>query len=114
MGLNAASVSRFRNSIDKVLCEMFPAALVIDSVEVAASGPGGKTVSEFTDGGESENFRFPFRVFRSLCPPAWQPVKGGSLDWKISDTETIALEIIQVAVHPWEAVWEFTARKRRV
>jgi hypothetical protein len=113
MGLNAASVQRFRTMVDKVLCEMFPAVLVIEGLEVASSGPGGKTVSDYMEGGQSENFRFPFRIPRAACPVGWTPRHGISLEWKISDTETLALEIIQAHVHPHEDVWEAVARKRR-
>lgn len=113
MGLRASAVQRFRTTVEKVLCEMFPALLVINGVEVHAAGPGGKTVSEYIEGGESENFRFPFRLERSQSLVGWAPLKGGSLDWKISETEILKLEIISGAVHPHEDVWEFQARKRR-
>jgi hypothetical protein len=114
MALNSASVSRFRARVNDTLNELFPVVLIIANMEIPANGPGGRSVSDFIDGGESENFRFPFRVDRGATPPGWIPSKGDSLDWKISDTETIPLEIIQTSVRPGEPVWEFTARRRRL
>ncbi len=114
MGLSAASVRRFRQTIQDTLEELFPVILVIEEIEVPAAGPGGRTVSEYVDGGQAETYRFPFRIQKANAPNGWKPEKGASIEWKISATETLPLEIHQTPKHPWEDVWEITAKKRRI
>jgi hypothetical protein len=113
MSLQGSSIGRFRGKVDSILRDSFPAELIIGGVSVTGSGPGGRTTSEYVEGGEAENFRFPFRAPKADCPPNWQPKKGESLEWKVSPLETVHLEIIETAVRPWEDVFQFTARKLR-
>jgi hypothetical protein len=113
MSLSSSSLSRFRSRVDAVLADCFPADLIILGINVRASSPGGRTQTDFIDGGQSENYRIPFRIPKSLTPPGWSPVIGQPLDWAVSETLTLPLEIIQTPIHPHEIMWEITARKRR-
>ena len=113
MGFTAAAFSSLRKRVDLALRASFPAELVIGSLHITASSPGGKTVSEYLEGGESENFRIPFRVPRAACPTGWAPLKGASLDWVISPAETMPLEIIEVSIRPSEDTWAIACRRRR-
>lgn len=113
MGLSSASFRRFRSAVDATLRELFPCTLVIQTYEIAASGPGARSTSEYIEGGESENFRFPFRIARGASPIGWVPLIGGSIDWKLSDSQTIPLEITHSAIRASDDVWEITCKKRR-
>lgn len=112
MGLSGASLNRFRRRVDATLEDLFPAVLVIGGVEVSGSGPGGRTMTEYMDGGEATNFRHRFRLAKSVLPD-WQPVVGAAVDWKISETETLAMEIREVVTAPHEDRWGFVCGKRR-
>lgn len=114
MGLSAASFHRFRARVDEVLDDWFPATLIIDAVQVQGSGPGGRAVSQYMDGGEAETFRFPFRIPKKDAPENWTPRQGLSVDWKIDASTTLALEIHEVSIRPHEDRFSFVAKKRRV
>lgn len=114
MSLSSASLSRFRARVDATLEEFFPVTLLINSILVQGSGPGGRTRSDYVDGGEAESFRYPFRVAKDAAPPGWAPVKGASVDWKVSATQTIPMEIEEVSTRPHEDRFSFTCKKRRV
>lgn len=114
MGLTATTLNRFRARVDETLEALFPCLLLVGDDSFPASGPGGRTVSEFLDGGESESFRFPFRVLKTAVPTGWTPIKGASLDWQISDDVTLALEIAEVSLRPHEDRYHFTCKNRRV
>lgn len=106
MSLSGASLNRFRNRVDAVLDAAFPVTLIIASVPIAAAGPGGKTVTDFMDAGESTNFRFPFRILKSLL--ATPPKVGDAMQW-----ESIALEIIEVSHRPHDDRYSIVCRSRR-
>lgn len=114
MSLSATSLSRFRQRVDETLDDLFPVTLVISGAEVAGSGPGGRAVSQYVDSGESENFRFPFRIPRRNVPAGWKPRQGLAIDWKVDDSTTIPLEIREVSTRPHEDRFGFIAQKRRV
>jgi hypothetical protein len=111
MGLTGSRLNRFRQRIDAVLLDVLPAELIFDGVSVAASSPGGRVTTEFIEGGESTNLRIPFRI--PIQNLATAPVTGAKVDWKISDTLTIPLEVIEAPLRPNEGVWSITCRKRR-
>jgi hypothetical protein len=114
MGLSASSINRFRDRVDETLAEMFPCSLRILGTTVAASGPGAKTTSEYIDSGESEQFRFPFRILKTAVPAGWKPLKGASVEWVLEDGSTIPLEIIEAGVRPHETRHSIVCRLRRV
>ena len=114
MSLSSASLNRFRARVDSVLEELFPVTLVIGSTIVQASGPGGRTVSEFEDGGQPENFRFSFRMAAAAAPHGWAPTKGASIDWKLSEAVNIPMEIMEVSTRPHEDRFAFICKKRRL
>lgn len=114
MSLSSASLGRFRARVDTVLAELFPVTLVIGADLVQASGPGGRTVTQFEDAGQPESFRFPFRMAASEAPTGWAPTKGASIGWKVSASLTIPMEIHEVSTRPHEDRFAFTCKKRRV
>lgn len=112
MGLTGASLNRFREKVDVVLDDAFPAELVIAGYSINASGVGGKTMTEMINTGESQNFRFPFRILTaSLLAPLQV---GDSLEWKISVERSIPLEVIEISERPHEARIAIVCRKRRL
>jgi hypothetical protein len=111
MSLSGASLNRFRNRVDAVLDDAFPVTLIIASVPVAAAGPGGKTVTDFMDAGESTNFRFPFRILKSLL--ATPPAVGDAIDWQIEVGNTLPLEVAEIAVRPHEDRYSIICKSRR-
>jgi len=113
MGLASSSFRNFKSRVDATLRTLFPATLVIEGLEVEASGAGGKTLSEFLEGGESATYRFPFRVPRDATPVGWNPRIGGALSWIVDDSITLQLEIIETAVRVRDDVWSITCRHRR-
>lgn len=112
MGLTGNSLNRFRRKVDAVLDDVFPADLLFGVQRVAGSGPGGRIVTEYMEGGESKNFRFPFRIPISSLTAA--PQVGDSVDWIVSPTETLLLEIIEVSRRPHEDRYQILCRNRRV
>lgn len=110
MGLTGKGLNRFRKRVDSVLEDMFPVTLLIDGHTYQGSGPGARIATEFTAGGERQNFRFPFRVPKSRL--AKGPAVGDSLVWKVDDLTEILLEVIEIATRPHEDRWSFTCRKR--
>ncbi len=113
MSLSGQSLNRFRSRIDDTLDDAFPVSLIIDGQTVAGAGPGGRVVTQYLDGGETQNFRLPFRVKKSEVPSGWTPVVGASIDWKISATQTIALEIQEAPIRRHEDRFAFVCRKRK-
>jgi hypothetical protein len=112
MGLTGAGLNRFRNQVDAVLDDAFPVELIIAGMSVFGSGPGGKTMTDFVEAGETKNFRFPFRIpADSLATPL---AVGDALEWKISDARSIALEVADVSERPHETRVAITCKKRRV
>lgn len=112
MGLTGASLNRFRQQVDAVLDDAFPVELLIASHSVTGSGVGGKTMTDFVNGGETKTFRFPFRIpSASLLVPLQV---GDSLEWKISPTRSIPLEITDVSERPHEARVAIVCKIRRV
>jgi hypothetical protein len=112
MGLTGASLNRFRKKVDAVLDDAFAADLLIGNHSVTGSCPGGKIMTEFVEAGESKNFRFPFRIpAASLLSPLQI---GDALEWQISPTHSIALEVIEVSTRPHEERIAITCKKRRV
>lgn len=87
--------------------------LRINGIPVAASGPGGRTSSNFIEGGEAENFRYPFRILRASAPPGWSPAVGASVGWQVDATTIIPMEIIEDATRPHEDRFAITCKKRR-
>ena len=114
MSLSSASLSRFRARVDTVLQEIFPVTLLIGSSLVTASGPGGRTVTQFEDAGQPESFRFPFRLAIAAAPAGWTPTKGASIDWKISPSLSLPMDIHDVSTRPHEDHYAFTCKKRRI
>lgn len=114
MSLTGKSLNRFRSRVDDTLDDAFPVSLIIAGQIVAAAGPGGRAVTQYFDGGENENFRLPFRIKKSQVPSGWEPIVGASLDWKISATETIPLEIQEAPIRPHEDRFAFVCRKRKI
>jgi hypothetical protein len=112
MAFTAAQFSRFRRQIDVSLRELYPADLIIGGIPVTASGPGGRMVTEYMDGGESASFRFPFRIPKDQLTT--MPEVGMSADWRLSDTQTLALEVIDMAIRPGDDCWSITCKNRRV
>ncbi len=113
MGLNAAGMNRFRNKVDETLAEMFPAEITFKGAPIlGASSPGGRVTSEYMDGGESTNYRFPFRF--PIASVTTQPVTGDSIDWIVDATTTLLLEVIECSRRPHESHYQMTCRKRRV
>lgn len=111
MSLSGANLNRFRRRVDAVLDDAFPVTLRIAGIPVNASGPGGKTVTDFMDAGEATNFRFPFRILKSLLPTP--PAVGESLDWQLADTSLIPLEITEIAIRPHEDRYAIVCKSRR-
>jgi hypothetical protein len=114
MSITGSAINRLRARVDTILEDAFPVTLLISGQQVTGSGPGGRTTTTFIDGGEPENFRFSFRVPRSAVPAGWVPVMGGSVDWIVSATETIPMEIREVSTRPHENRFAFACQKRRV
>ncbi|MEO5712167.1 MAG: hypothetical protein ABIT37_01655 [Luteolibacter sp.] len=112
MGLKGAGLNRFRQQVDAVLDDFFPASLLFDGIPVTGSSPGGRVVTEYMDAGESKNFRFPFRVPVSSLTAA--PEVGNSVDWIVSGTQTLLLEITEVATRPHDARYHLVCKIRRV
>jgi hypothetical protein len=111
MGLTGSALNRFRDRIDETLRDAFPCRLSINGHLVTASGPGGRAVSEYEDGGQDHTYRFPFRVpLSALQSPL---AIGQSVDWIISDIKTLHLEIMELPERPHESVAAFTCKKRR-
>jgi hypothetical protein len=112
MSLTGKSMNRFRRRIDETLEDAFPVILIIDGKTVAAAGPGARSVSQYLEAGEMRNFRLPFRVKVSEVPVGWIPETGKILDWKISEAQTITLEIFETSIRPHEDRFAFTCKKR--
>lgn len=111
MSLTGAALNRFRSRVDNVLDDAFPCTLLIAGVSVSASGPGAKTTTDYITGGESTNFRFPFRIpLASLVTPL---AVGDSLAWVVSPIRTIALEITEISERPHDARISITCKNRR-
>ena len=114
MSLTGKSLNRFRSRIDDTLADAFPVELIIAGQIVVAAGPGGRAVSQYFDAGEHENFRLPFRVKKSQVPNGWIPIVGNAIEWKISETQTIPLEIQETPIRPHEDRFAFVCRKRKL
>lgn len=113
MGLTGSGLNRFRKKVDKVLTDAFPAMIKIKGIPVeGASCPGGRTTSSFVDGGESENYRFPFRV--PVANVEHHPKMGDAVDWEIDELTTLNLEVIECSRRPHEDRYQMFCRKRRV
>jgi len=112
MGLTGNNLNRFRQRVDAVLDDAFPVELIIGGRSVFGSGPGGKTMTDFINGGESKNFRFPFRIPANALETPLEV--GDSLQWKISVTRSIDLEVTDFSERPHEARVAITCKKRRV
>ena len=110
MGLTRAGLNRFRARIDETLREVFPCVLLISGKRVDGSGPGGRVVSDFENGGLATDYRFPFRVPASDIGGL---EVGTSVDWVISATRTLKLEISEVPERPHEGSIGFNCKKRR-
>ena len=111
MGITGSGINRFRGRVDAVLVDAFPVVLGIGGTTVTGSGPGGRTVTMSMEGGEAEDFRFPFRIPKGYLAAA--PEVGDSVDWIIED-RTIFLEVCEAPLRPHESTWSITCRKRRV
>ena len=114
MGFSADAVARFREKVDDALAAVFPAALLlgVDRIPAVGSGPGGRAVTEYMEGGEAETFRFPFRVERPAMNGV--PYVGMELVWVVAVGTEIPLEISELPFRPHESGWSFTCKKRRV
>ena len=114
MGLTGAGLNRFRNQVDVVLAEAFPALLLLGEarIPVTAASPGGRSVTEYVEAGETENFRFPFRFAKSATTVALSV--GMEVVWKLADDSEIPLEISELPFRPHETHWSITCKKRRV
>ena len=111
MGLTGSALNRFRDRIDETLRDCFPCSLAIKGKIVAGSGPGGRAVSDYEDGGQAYTYRFPFRVAASELSA---PLKiGDSVDWIVTPTKTLRLEIMELPERPHESTVAFTCKKRR-
>jgi hypothetical protein len=111
MGLTGAGLNRFRERVDEVLLDVFPATLMIGGKRVEGSGPGGKAVATFENFGEQEDFRFPFRVPGAALV---KPLRVGvSVDWILSPTQVLKLEVVEAPLRPHESSVSFTCKKRR-
>jgi len=114
MSLSSASLNRFRVRVDETLEDIFPCTLVINNVLTQASGPGGRTRADFEEGGQPESFSYSFRLDIKNAPSGWTPTKGASIDWKISASLTVPMEISEVSTRPHENRYAFTCKKRRI
>lgn len=112
MALTGLALNRFRKKVDAVLADMFPADLRIAGTSVIASGPGGRITSEYIDGGESTNYRFPFRFPVSSVGSA--PAPGDAVDWLVDGSTTLLLEVIECSRRPHENHYQMVCRHRRV
>ena len=112
MSLTGASLNRFRARVDAVLDDAFPVTLIIASLTVTASSPGGKTLTDYINGGETTNFRIPFRIPISSLAAA--PQVGDSLNWQLADATLIPLEITEIAIRPHESRYSIVCKSRRV
>ena len=111
MGLTGSALNSFRDRIDETLRDAFPCSLSIHGKLVTGSGPGGRAVSDYEDGGESFTYRFPFRVPRAALP---LPLEiGQSVDWIVDEAKTLKLEIMELPERPHESTLAFTCKKRR-
>lgn len=111
MGLTGSALNAFRARVDEVLRDCFPCSLAIHGEIVSGSGPGGRAVSDYEDGGEAFTYRFPFRVPRSSLT---SPLKiGESVDWIVDETKTLKLEVMELPERPHESEVAFTCKKRR-
>lgn len=114
MGLSAVSFARMRSRLDTVLGDIFPAVLLYQGVQISASGPGGRAHTDYIEGGEAPTYRFPFRVPTAAAALiSWVPAMGDSIDWIISPTQILSLEIIETAVRPADTSYSITCRPRR-
>lgn len=111
MSLNRNALARFRGRIDDTLEELFPCFLSIGGLLIAASGPGGRTMNRFEEGGSTEDFRLTFRIDAADIPPVR---KGTAVDWLVSPGYTIPMEVIDVGIRPHEARHSITCRPRRI
>ena len=111
MGLNGAGLNRFRERVDATLADAYPAQLRVGSAVIDGSGPGGRAMTDFINGGESPTFRFPFRMPRSgfETPPA----VGDVVVWLVDGTE-VPLEISETQFRPQESVYGFVCKHARL
>lgn len=111
MGLTGSALNHFRDRVDETLRDVFPCSISIQGKIVAASGPGGRAVSDYEDAGQDFSYRFPFRV---AAAELTAPLKvGDSVDWIVSPTKTLRLEIMELPERPHESTLAFTCKKRR-
>lgn len=113
MGLTGNALNRFRARVDSTLADFFPVTLVISAQNVTAMGPGGRVTTQYLEGGESVDFRFAFRIPKTTAPAGWTPAVGASIDWKVSASKTIAMEIAEYSERPHEDHHAIVCRNRR-
>lgn len=71
-------------------------------------------MTDFETGGQPETFRFPFRIKISDLPEGWSAQIGASIDWQVSESLTIPMEIKEVSIRPHEERIAILCKKRRV
>lgn len=112
MSLRGSSLNRFRERVDAVLEDAFPAELEIKGHSIACSGPGSKVMNDYMEGGYSMNFRFPFRIQRSSLIEPLQV--GDSLEWLIEGERAMPLEVVEISFRPHESRVAIVCKNRRV
>lgn len=112
MGMDAASVLRFRLRVENTLAGLFPATILVGGLPVSCSGPGGRIATEYVDGGEAITQRLSFRILKTVWPGG-APSVGMSLDWQAGGA-TIPLEITEVSNRPHDPAWHILTRQRKV
>ena len=111
MGLTATALNNFRARVDETLVELFPVSLILPgSLTVAASGVGGKTMADFTSGGEKKEFTFAFRV---PITEGWTPAVGQKISWVISESLTLLMELSDYSVRPHEGIHAINCKYRK-
>lgn len=111
MSLRKSAIDAFRARVDATLRDLFPCTLRVGTVLVEASGPGGKALMDFVEAGQSPEWRFSFRVPAESVPAGF--VVGQAVDWIVSPTETLKLEVFEPSKRPHEDHWQITCRHRR-
>jgi hypothetical protein len=97
MGLTGAALNRFRNRVDQVLVDALPCKLFIRGREFTGSGPGGRVMSDYEEGGERQKARFPFRVPAAAFPDD-SPRIGEAIRWELDNGKVLELELCEFSI----------------
>lgn len=113
MGINGAGINRFRARVDETLRDVLPCWIRIEDGEpLLVSGPGGRYVTSFLDGGQDPTFRFPFRVPGAAFGEDG-PRMGQAITWVREEGDDFAMEITEISVRTAEGMWPIACKYHR-